>query len=218
MKLTILQEVPNEIKLDLVLCLGKNLNKDNSLDWVLQARVEKAIEVYKNHPEAIMLFSGGKYFLTSDYSSSEAGAMLTYAVENYPEIGAKIIIEDESDNTIDQLCRIKKKYIVPKKWKNIALVSDEFHVLRAGVFLDGILGDGFNIFLVGAEVNLTGNPRRALEKLEDEFLEMSLETVKVLPRGDEDAYLKHNAKHKKQRLVSVKLGKSVIEAVKEKAR
>ena len=217
MNFKVLQDVSKVVELDLILCLGKNLNKDNSLDWVLQARVEKAIETYNDHPEAVLMFSGGKYFLASDYSSSEADAMLAYVKKQHKDLADKVIVESESDNTIDQLCRIKNEFILPKKWRSIALVSDEFHVRRAGVFMDGILGDGYKLYFVGAKGNLTGNPRRALEELEDKFLEMSIKTVKSLPRGDENAYLKHNIKHKKQRMESVERGKSVIDAVKEKA-
>ena len=127
--------VPVRCNKDFVVVLGSGLI-DGKAPPLLQKRVDKAIvfvnkQLKRTGKQAVIIMSGGK---GSDESQSEAAAMLEYAVTagGNPEF---ILLEDKSVNTRENI-KFSKQFIeekMPGKKVRCAVVSNTFHVLRAGI-------------------------------------------------------------------------------------
>ena len=127
--------VPVRCNKDFVVVLGSGLI-DGKAPPLLQKRVDKGIsfvnrQLKKTGKQAVLIMSGGK---GSDESQSEASAMLEYAVTagGNPEF---ILKEEKSVNTRENI-RFSKRLMeeeLPGKKIRCAVVSNTFHVLRAGI-------------------------------------------------------------------------------------
>ena len=118
---------------DYIIILGCQIRRDGTLTKLLQGRVDRAIDFGKmqkdnNGKEIVYVASGGK---GNDEIISEAQAMKNYMVEQGID-QKKIIIEDKSKNTYENIKNSIK--IINKKKKNaqIAFSTTNYHVFRAG--------------------------------------------------------------------------------------
>lgn len=114
-------------KTDAVIVLGCKVNGDNP-SKMLKRRLDAAEIFLSENEEVICIVSGGK---GDDEKISEARAMKNYLMEKGIE-SDRIIMEDKSVNTYENLensCEILEEM---GKGKNIAIVTDGFHQYRAG--------------------------------------------------------------------------------------
>ena len=128
-----------------IIILGCMIKKDGTLTPLLKGRVDKAIEFAKTQKEKtnkdiLFIPSGGK---GKDEIISEAEAMKKYLISQGID-EEKIIIEDKSKNTYEN---IKYSYEIIKKDKkeaNIAFSTTNYHVFRAGsiAFNQNIIMEG----------------------------------------------------------------------------
>lgn len=109
--------------IDYIVVLGCALNKDQ-VTPLLASRVDKALKLARKHPEATVIFSGGQ---GSDELISEAMAMANYASSQGFEVG-RMLLEEHSSNTKEN---IENSYAMMKETKQVALVTSNYHVLRA---------------------------------------------------------------------------------------
>lgn len=110
---------------DAVIILGHG-QKKREIGEILKNRLDKAFEVFQENKEAKMILSGGKNY-SKDFS--EAEIMSKYLESRGVEKG-KIILEDKSRDTIQNL-RNSKVIIEQNNFRNIALVTSDFHLKRA---------------------------------------------------------------------------------------
>ena len=99
---------------------------------LLASRINKAVEVWRKNPEAIIVFSGGQ---GADELVSEASAMKVYALEHHKDlVEDKLFIEDQSVNTYQNFLFSKK--IIEQQGKNQKglFVSNNFHIFRASLY------------------------------------------------------------------------------------
>lgn len=99
---------------------------------LLASRINKAVEVWRKNPEAIIVFSGGQ---GADELVSEASAMKDYALEHHKDlVEDKLFIEDQSVNTYQNFLFSKK--IIEQQGKNQKglFVSNNFHIFRASLY------------------------------------------------------------------------------------
>ena len=122
-----------EFNKDYIIILGCKIKKDGSLTKLLKGRVDRAIEFSKMQKEKTgkeILFvpSGGK---GSDELISEAQAMKNYLIEQGIEED-KILIEDKSKNTFENIKFSNKLINDNLKNAKIAFSTTNYHVFRAG--------------------------------------------------------------------------------------
>lgn len=111
---------------DFIIILGAGLI-GGKVTPLLQARLDKAIMVKKDNPEALLIVSGGQ---GPDESISEAEAMKNYLIDQGIS-NEDILIEDQSTNTKENLMFSN---VVMDKFKSnpmVTIVSSHFHILRA---------------------------------------------------------------------------------------
>ncbi len=136
---------PKENK-DYIIILGCKIKKDGTLYPLLKSRVDKAIEFAKNQKkktgkDIIFIPSGGK---GNDEIISEAEAMKNYLIEQGINKN-KIVLEDKSKNTIENI-KFSSELINEKgNKKSIAFCTSNYHVFRAatiassqGLYIEGI--------------------------------------------------------------------------------
>ena len=120
---------------DFIIILGCWLGEDGKITPLLRGRVECAIEFADKQEKltgkkAIFITSGGK---GSDEKMSESAAMKQCLIENgIPE--DRIIEEDQSTTTVENMVFSKKKILAIKKDAKIAYATTGYHVFRSGIF------------------------------------------------------------------------------------
>ena len=119
---------------DFVIILGSKIKSDGTLTPLLKGRVDRALEFAKNQKEntnkdIIYIPSGGK---GSDEIISEGEAIKRYLIEQGIEED-KIIVENRSVNTKENMLFSKNKINKVNKNGKIAFSTTNYHVFRSGV-------------------------------------------------------------------------------------
>lgn len=176
--------------MDLIICLGKMLNSEGSLDWVLQERVEVAVEQALKYPQSKLVLTGGHHHFGDNLDSpTQAAAMLQYIKAQQLRINPEqVILEEKGDSTINQLIIIKRELVIPNNYTELMLVTDEFHMSRAFDSFKLVMGEDYKLEKAPAQVNLSGHYRQMIEKIEKEKYKVFKQNVldKFTP-GDDKA-------------------------------
>ncbi len=124
----VLQIIPRKKDFDYVIIHGAGLINGERVTKLLADRIDKAIEVYRKDPTPpVLIPSGGQ---GEDEKVSEAEAMAAYMIEKgIPE--EKIIREDRSATTFENLRNSKEIIDAQEGSKYTALVTSNYHVYRA---------------------------------------------------------------------------------------
>lgn len=118
---------------DYIIILGAQMKADGPSD-ALERRLIAAAEYIKENPETKIIVSGGQ---GSNEPVSEAQGMKDYLVEKYGIEEDRILMEDQSENTRENLI-FSKNYITGEN-NRIIIVTNNFHLYRAS-FLARKLG------------------------------------------------------------------------------
>jgi uncharacterized SAM-binding protein YcdF (DUF218 family) len=113
---------------DAVIVLGAAVHGDK-VTWVLENRLNTAIEFLNAHPDAVCVVSGGQ---GPGESVTEGSAMKKYMVEHGVDEG-RVYAEEQATNTNENF--IYSKQIIDEAIGDdakIAFVTTNFHVYRAG--------------------------------------------------------------------------------------
>jgi uncharacterized SAM-binding protein YcdF (DUF218 family) len=118
----------DHVEADAIIVLGAAVHGDK-VTWVLENRLNTAMEYLETHPNAICVVSGGQ---GAGESVTEASAMKKYMVERNVDPG-RVFTEEKAKNTKENF--EYSKVIIDEKLGNnarIAFVTTNFHVFRAG--------------------------------------------------------------------------------------
>lgn len=111
--------------LDCAIVCGYPANEDGTISYILQSRIDKAIELYKQGNIGYIIVSGGA--VHNQYS--EAKVMEKYAIKNgVPK--EKIIIEDQAKSTYHNMMyadELMKQYHI----KTCYVVTNSWHMIKA---------------------------------------------------------------------------------------
>lgn len=122
------QKNPGKVEADALIVLGAAVHGDK-VTWVLENRLNTAIDYLERHPGAICVVSGGQ---GAGETVTEASAMKNYmlACGIAPE---RVYLEERATDTIENF-RYSKAIIDEAcgKGASIAFVTTNFHVYRAG--------------------------------------------------------------------------------------
>ena len=123
-----LMMIPRRRDFDYVIIHGAGLIDGSKVSKLLSERIDKAIEVYRKDPTPpVLIPSGGR---GSDELMPEAAAMAAYLREKgIPD--DRIILEDKSATTLENLQYSKKILDEQEGRKYTALVTSNYHVYRA---------------------------------------------------------------------------------------
>jgi uncharacterized SAM-binding protein YcdF (DUF218 family) len=118
---------------DAIVILGAQVFPSGGVSASLRRRIDHAIEVWRRHPEAVLIPSGG----VGEAPISEAEAMRRIAIEaGVPE--ESIVLEDRSTSTFEHAAFVAT-LARGKGWQALTIVTDRYHTPRA-LFLFRRLG------------------------------------------------------------------------------
>lgn len=109
---------------DYVIVLGAQW-KSNGPSYVLQKRLDKALEYLRENPDTLVIVSGGQ---GANEPISEAEGMKQYLEERGIE-EERILVENTSTSTYENLLYSSK--LIDKEGDRVVLVSNNFHMYRA---------------------------------------------------------------------------------------
>ena len=120
------RQVEHESRIyDVAIVLGAAVWSSNQPSPVFQGRIEKAVELYKLGLVKNIQFTGGN----APGEIPEAEAALRY-ITKFNIDSSDIFTEIESSTTSDQIKFIKFEITKNFKYKNILIISDQFHLRR----------------------------------------------------------------------------------------
>ncbi|MFJ5768001.1 YdcF family protein [Lysinibacillus sp. NPDC093210] len=116
-----------------IIVLGSGLIGDK-VPPLLASRLDEAVKQYKKYGERpFIIVSGGR---GSDEKVSEAFAMETYIIDEYQIPHRKILMEDRSTNTEQNMAfskAIMDAHAQGRKYRSL-FVTNNFHVFRASIY------------------------------------------------------------------------------------
>ncbi|OIO80977.1 hypothetical protein AUJ84_02050 [Candidatus Pacearchaeota archaeon CG1_02_32_132] len=166
---------------DVGLVLAHELNSDKSLSEQTRKRTELGERLFYEGKIKNLIMSGGHGDLGECYGVSLARQMKNHAVlEGIPE--ENVFEEDISFETVGQLLFSKIGLIDPNKWKNILIISNDYHVPRIRKIAEIVFDDSYNINF--AEVESKLKPDSGSMKKETERLQKFIQTFRGVKKGD----------------------------------
>lgn len=166
-----------------IVVLGAGLQADGTISQLSKQRLDAAIKTYRHHPCPLIL--SGKWTLLSptEYRTTEAAAMKTYArSQGIPP--ADILLEPSSMDTAGNAYFVAKEFLTPRGWRHILVVTSDFHEDRAKYLFRHILGRRYTIRVLGAPSHLDEATSRAKQNLESSLIVFYKELLQDVPEGD----------------------------------
>lgn len=113
---------------DVCIVLGSPSSKDGTCTRMQKSRMDRAIQLYRDHIISYIIISGGSVLNTY----CEAITMKTYALlQGIPD--STIILEKKAANSYENLL-YAKSICTKHKFSSIVVVTSNFHIRRASFF------------------------------------------------------------------------------------
>ena len=136
------------------------MTKEGQLNRESSSRMDVAIETFYETQTPYIVTCGWAY--RNDSSITIADAMKNYAVKIGKVNPNSILTEKNSRDTVGDAIFTKKNMVSKRKWKNILVVTSDYHVSRTFKIFNYIYGKQYSIEVKGADTD------RANEQLESE--------------------------------------------------
>lgn len=135
---------------DALVVLGGGVGADGKISPASKSRIEKAIEAFNAGYANCLIFSGKASFSKNPTPiKTEAQTMKERALAlGVP--AEKILLEEESQDTIGNAYFVKTKFLEPNHWRDIGVVTSEYHLPRAKYIFEKVLGQEYKIDFISA--------------------------------------------------------------------
>lgn len=172
-----------------IIILAGGINNDGSLPDLPKKRVEKGVELYKNKVASKIIMTG-KYGFWLDHTKdippkSEAEAMKEYA-ESLGIPTGDVIAEVTSKDTVGNAYFTKVDILEKNNWKNVTVVTSEFHIPRTKFIFDTVLGPDWDIEYVPSEDGLSKEERKAVKSKEEKTVQVLKNTILDIEPGNNE--------------------------------
>lgn len=116
----------------------------------------------------------------------EAKEMREYALlQGQAAKSLQILVEDHSHNTAENAHFVKTKFLVPKKWRSIIVVTELFHAERAKLTFEMVLGGDYRVRLVGVTAGYSPVQRQELARQEAFYVQLTKDKLGDIPPDDD---------------------------------
>lgn len=161
----------SDMKMDAVIVLANLMDTSGILNLESAARAEKSVEVFNQLQAGTLVTCGWAYRADSDITIADA--LKSHIVSRYGIPSERIIAEKRSRDTVGDAYFTKALLALTNRWKNITVVTSNYHVERVKEIFSFIYGADFYIAVVGAEVpqdeSILSNERKSLEAFRSTF-------------------------------------------------
>jgi len=184
--------------IDAIIILGSGINQDGSLPDNLKLRVSKGVQLYTQGLAKNIVMSGNYSFWLDDSREipfrSEASAMREYALM-LGVLETDIFIEEKSKDTLGNAFFTKIDYLEKNDWKQVMVVTSDFHLKRTKFVFDHVLGPQYAIEYYPVLLDLSADEKREKEARETNTTNILRALMRDIPSGDTEAIRK--AMHQK---------------------
>lgn len=169
---------------DAAIILSNLMDSQGNLNHESEARLQTGVELFKSGKVPLLVTCGWNY--RPDSSLFIADAMRWRAIQHFGVPEEFVITETASRDTVGDAVFTKIKLAIPRRWKNLSVVTSAYHADRSRKIFEFIYGDDFNIAVVPAPSELSAELARSEQRSWSAFQETF---AGVLP-GDDVAILK----------------------------
>lgn len=142
------------LTMDAIIVLGGGIRIDGTLTPVSKSRVTTAVILFKKGLAPRILMSGWRTFLSlAPTVKSEAMLLKEEAVaQGVP--AECVFVEQESVDTITNAVFLFRRFLRPREWRSVAVVTSDFHVRRCKFIFQKVLGRGYAVRFFEAKRSL----------------------------------------------------------------
>lgn len=152
---------------DAIIVIDGGIKEDATLTKISLERVAKAVAAHKQGLANRIVMSGGGRGLATQPPAmkTEAQAMKEYAIELgiSPE---NILLEEKSKDLLGNAYFSKILYLEPSQWRNVVVITSDYHMPRAEYVFKKILGPDYvmNFFRADRTLSLEEVGRLMIEE------------------------------------------------------
>ena len=175
---------------DAIIILAGGVNTDGSLPIVPKQRVQKGVELWKGGVSKFLIMSGKYGFWIDELKQvllkSESQAMKEYAVS----LGVpadQVFIENESKDTVGNAYFVKVNYLEKNNWRNVVIVTSDFHLERTKLIFDLVLGHEYKAEYVPVSHGFSSEEKKYRDGIEIKTVSVLKEIVGSIEPGDTEA-------------------------------
>ncbi len=168
---------------DAVVVLGGGVGADGTLPTVAQARVERAVELFRRGIAPRIILSGRCGLTQPEPPVTEAAAMAAHA-RGLGVPAEALLLEEEAKDTLGNVYFTREMFLEPNGWTSIRVVTSDFHLSRAAWVFRKVLGGSYDFSFVSAPSGLS--PRELIDRALEECKIMIFlnEWLQALEEGD----------------------------------
>ena len=161
-----------------IIVLANEMDKEGNLNIESLSRIELARDSYSNNSSATLITCGWNY--RKDSRLFIGDVMKDYAVKlGIPS--ENIITQLNSRDTVGDAFFTKHNIIVNREWKNILVVTSDYHIERTSRIFKFIYGSEYAIKVIGS----SGFDNTKKQVSEKKSLEAFEQTFKNITEGDD---------------------------------
>jgi len=171
--------------IEVIIILGHKSELGN-LSEMARERIAKGVEIYKEKKVKIIMSGGYSLQNRKDSGVIESELMKDYAIKK--GIPPKdIILESESRDTQGN-AYFTKQIIKSNAWKNILVVTSDFHIPKSKFFFDYIYGEDYKILFSESKTNFFEGELKEIEKKEKRSIDImkKIYRERKIKRGDDE--------------------------------
>ena len=139
---------------DCIIVLANEMDADGNLNHDSLSRLNQSVKSYFLNPSSYLITCGWNY--RKDTSLCIGNVMMDYAIK----LGIppdKIITELNSRDTVGDAFFTKQNVLIARGWKNLLVVTSDYHVKRTSIVFKFIYGSGYNIDVIGSDSQKDNN-------------------------------------------------------------
>lgn len=162
----------NVIKNDAVIVLANHMDENGLLNSESKARANKAVQIFNEYEISYIVTCGWNY--RNDSEIKIADAFKSYIVNSLGVNPSKVITELNSRDTVGDAYFTKINIALSLNWKNLCVVTSDYHVNRTQEIFSFIYGNDFSVEVYGAsvvhDISILSNELASTYAFRDTFL------------------------------------------------
>lgn len=128
-----------------IVVLGRGVCDDGSLPLIARTRVEKAAAIFNQGVAPWMILTGRHSLMTeTPHVVTEAMAMANYA-ESLGVPRQAMLLEEDARDTLGNAYFVWKRFMLPRDWWSIRVVTSDFHIPRCAWVFQKVLGSAYDV-------------------------------------------------------------------------
>ena len=176
--------------IDCIIVLAHKMSKTGELNTESLSRINFGCKLFHKHNQPYFITPGWNYRKDSNLYIGERMSQHAEKFGNIPP--KKILVEINSRDTVGDAFFVKINYVERKKFKNLLVLTSNYHISRTSKIFNFIYGDKYNIEVKGVDGFKNYEKICHEKKSYDNFIE----TFKDISRGNtNDIYKRLKKSH-----------------------